>query len=205
MRSSARRRCLAYRHYWRRSSVAAAARRRSGICHGADCGLHTLSLPRRVGGRKTVRCPFSRNPGTPRPRSDFASPRCRRRSSPAVRSRAAASPGHAAAEPDRRWRRRCDAPESPMPRPAPAACLPPRRRGMPLELCVPCSHSVSRRQPALRGSRSCSIWAQKNRFAGRGRPRFSRSVLPSYSRRNRPRRCNSGTTRTTKSSSPPGR
>ena len=35
----------------------------------------------------------------------------------------------------------------------------------------------------------------KNRFFGRGRPRFSRSVLPSYSRRNRPRRCNSGTTR----------
>src|SRR5207245_753683 len=53
--------------------------------------------------------------------------------------------------------------------------------------------------------RSWSVSAQKNRLTGRGRPRFSRSVLPSYSRRNRPRRCNSGTTRSTKSSSPPGR
>src|SRR5262249_30292624 len=47
------------------------------------------------------------------------------------------------------------------------------------------------------------LW--KNRLGGRGRPRFSRSVLPSYSRRNRPRRCSSGTTLSTKSSSPPGR
>ena len=44
----------------------------------------------------------------------------------------------------------------------------------------------------------------KKRFSGRGRPRFSRKVLPSYSRRNRPRRCSSGTTRSTKSSRPPG-
>jgi len=45
----------------------------------------------------------------------------------------------------------------------------------------------------------------KKRFFGRGRPRFSRSVFPSYSRRNSSRRCSSGTTRSTKSSSPPGR
>ena len=47
--------------------------------------------------------------------------------------------------------------------------------------------------------------AEKKRFSGRGRPRFSRKVLPSYSVRNRPRRCSSGTTLLTKSSSPPGR
>src|ERR1700732_1123015 len=35
----------------------------------------------------------------------------------------------------------------------------------------------------------------KKRFSGRGRPRFSRKVSPSYSRRKRPRRCSSGTTR----------
>ena len=46
---------------------------------------------------------------------------------------------------------------------------------------------------------------EKKRFSGRGRPRFSRRVLPSYSVRNMPRRCSSGTTRSTKSSSPPGR
>ncbi len=44
----------------------------------------------------------------------------------------------------------------------------------------------------------------KKRFSGRGRPRFSRRVRPSYSRRNRLRRCSSGTTRSTKSSRPPG-
>jgi hypothetical protein len=44
----------------------------------------------------------------------------------------------------------------------------------------------------------------KNRFSGRGRPRFSRRVRPSYSRRKRSRRCGSGTTRSTKSSRPPG-
>ena len=32
----------------------------------------------------------------------------------------------------------------------------------------------------------------KYRLAGRGRPRFSRKVAPAYSRRNSPRRCNSG-------------
>src|SRR5690606_28085447 len=42
-------------------------------------------------------------------------------------------------------------------------------------------------------------------LGGRLRPRFSRSVRPSYSVRNRPRRCNSGMTRSTKSSPPPGR
>ena len=42
-------------------------------------------------------------------------------------------------------------------------------------------------------------------FRGQGRPRFSRSVRPSYSVRNRPRRCSSGMTSSTKSSSPPGR
>ena len=47
--------------------------------------------------------------------------------------------------------------------------------------------------------------SEKKRFSGRGRPRFSRSVLPSYSRRKMPRRCNSGTTRSTKSSRPAGR
>jgi hypothetical protein len=36
--------------------------------------------------------------------------------------------------------------------------------------------------------------AGKNRFGGRGTPRFSRNVLPSYSLRNTPRRCSSGTT-----------
>src|SRR5207253_5893809 len=46
---------------------------------------------------------------------------------------------------------------------------------------------------------------QKNLFLGLGNSRLSRSVLPSYSRRRIPRRCNSGTTRSTKSSSPPGR
>ena len=33
------------------------------------------------------------------------------------------------------------------------------------------------------------------RLGGRGRPRFSRKVRPSYSRRNNPRRCSSGTSR----------
>src|SRR5438067_3024670 len=46
---------------------------------------------------------------------------------------------------------------------------------------------------------------QKNLFLGLGNSRLSRSVLPWYSRRKIPRRCNSGTTRSTKSSSPPGR
>ena len=46
---------------------------------------------------------------------------------------------------------------------------------------------------------------EKNRFGGRGRPRFSRNVLPSYSRRRMPRRRNSGTTLSTKSSRPAGR
>src|SRR5262245_12100476 len=45
---------------------------------------------------------------------------------------------------------------------------------------------------------------QKNLFLGLGNSRLSRSVLPSYSRRRIPRLCNSGTTRSTKSSSPPG-
>src|SRR5262245_24111373 len=45
----------------------------------------------------------------------------------------------------------------------------------------------------------------KKRFFGRGRPRVSRNVLPSYSLRKRPRRCNSATTLSTKSFSPAGR
>jgi hypothetical protein len=40
--------------------------------------------------------------------------------------------------------------------------------------------------------------------AGRDNPRLSRSVVPSYPRRNNARRCNSGTTSRTNSSSPPG-
>jgi hypothetical protein len=44
----------------------------------------------------------------------------------------------------------------------------------------------------------------KKRFSGRGSPRFSRSVSPSYSRRKMPRRYSSGTMRSTKSSRPPG-
>ena len=39
---------------------------------------------------------------------------------------------------------------------------------------------------------------------GNGTPRFCRSIAPSYSVRNRPRRCNSGTTRSTNSLSAPG-
>src|ERR1700674_2273683 len=45
----------------------------------------------------------------------------------------------------------------------------------------------------------------KNRFRGRGKSRFSRSVVPSYSRRKIPRLCSSGTILSTTSSSPPGR
>jgi len=40
---------------------------------------------------------------------------------------------------------------------------------------------------------------------GRSSPIFSRSVVPSYSARNRPRDCSSGITSATKSSSPPGK
>ena len=47
-------------------------------------------------------------------------------------------------------------------------------------------------------------WGTKNRFSGRGRPRWSRNVVPSYSRRSSPRRCNSGTTRSTNASNPSG-
>src|SRR6185312_4345503 len=46
------------------------------------------------------------------------------------------------------------------------------------------------------------VWGKK-RFGGCGTPRFSRNVLPSYSLRKRPRRCSSGTTWSTNSSSPP--
>jgi len=46
---------------------------------------------------------------------------------------------------------------------------------------------------------------EKKRLGGRLRPRFSRRVVPSYSVRNRPRRCSSGTTWSTKSSRPAGR
>jgi hypothetical protein len=46
---------------------------------------------------------------------------------------------------------------------------------------------------------------RKKRLFGRGKLRLSRSVLPSYSRRNRPRRCNSGTTCAQKSSRPPSK
>ena len=52
------------------------------------------------------------------------------------------------------------------------------------------------RRLATAAGKNCSPAA-----AGRG----SRKVLPSYSRRKRPRRCSSGTTLSTKSSSPPGR
>ena len=45
----------------------------------------------------------------------------------------------------------------------------------------------------------------KNRFSGRGSPRLSRKVGPSYSARKMPRRCSSGTTFRTKSSRPAGR
>src|ERR1700722_12630715 len=45
----------------------------------------------------------------------------------------------------------------------------------------------------------------KNRFFGLGRPRFSRSVMPSYSRRKIPRFCSSGPTLWTKSPRPAGR
>src|SRR5256885_1644691 len=54
-------------------------------------------------------------------------------------------------------------------------------------------------------SAATDLLRSKKRFSGRGNPKFSRSVLPSYSRRNRPRRCSSGMTPRTKSSSPPGR
>jgi hypothetical protein len=57
--------------------------------------------------------------------------------------------------------------------------------------------------PRMREREGAQDW--KNRFRGRGRPRFSRSVTPRYSRRNRPRRCSSGTAKLTKSSSPAGR
>ena len=53
--------------------------------------------------------------------------------------------------------------------------------------------------PALFCSRSTA-----QRLCGNGSPRFSRSVLPSYSVRNRPRRCSSGMSRSTMSSSPRG-
>ena len=49
-----------------------------------------------------------------------------------------------------------------------------------------------------------SVDEPKNWFSGCGNPRFSRNVLPSYSRRNSPRRCGSGTTLSTKSSRPSG-
>src|SRR5882762_7954039 len=52
---------------------------------------------------------------------------------------------------------------------------------------------------------AATAFFSKKRLLGRGRPKFSRSVVPSYSRRNRPRRCNSGITPRTKSSRPPGR
>ena len=40
----------------------------------------------------------------------------------------------------------------------------------------------------------CCLRRAAKRLAGRGNPRFSRSVLPSYAVRNSPRRCNSGIT-----------
>jgi hypothetical protein len=46
--------------------------------------------------------------------------------------------------------------------------------------------------------------AGKKWFSGRGRPRWSRKVVPSYSRRKRPRRCSSGTTFAVKSRRPSG-
>ena len=66
-----------------------------------------------------------------------------------------------------------------------------------------------RRRRAAQGAEgldrpSLGIGARWRRLSGRGRPRFSRSVLPSYSVRNRPRRCSSGITRLEKSSCAPG-
>jgi|SRR5689334_19877615 hypothetical protein len=61
-------------------------------------------------------------------------------------------------------------------------------------------HGSVQKNPRNFGQRTLA----KKRFAGRGRPRVSRNVDPGYSRRNSPRRCNSGTTRSTKSSSPWG-
>ncbi len=74
----------------------------------------------------------------------------------------------------------------------------------------PCAERRRRCRPRSRsscgGAYSAALAvAVKKRFSGRGRPRFSRNVVPSYSVRKSPRRCSSGTTLSTKSSSPPGR
>lgn len=71
---------------------------------------------------------------------------------------------------------------------------------------VPRAHRVRCLEQAVpRAARTGERQVGKNRFFGRGRPRFSRSVRPSYSRRKMPRRCSSGTTLSTKSSRPSGR
>ena len=61
----------------------------------------------------------------------------------------------------------------------------------------------SRRETPLR--RADGACARRPGPRRAGRPKWSRKVVPSYSRRNRPRRCNSGTTRSTKSSNAPGK
>ena len=61
------------------------------------------------------------------------------------------------------------------------------------------------RRHIARGNRLTPQDRAKKRFSGRFSPRLSRKVGPSYSRRNSPRRCNSGTILVTKSSSPSGR
>ena len=67
------------------------------------------------------------------------------------------------------------------------------------------SSRESREVCSLRFGRCQTYVFAKKRFWGRGRLRFSLSVAPSYSRRKSPRRCSSGTTSSTKSSSPAGK
>ena len=62
-----------------------------------------------------------------------------------------------------------------------------------LQLVDPCADQAAQGQMGRSGDVGPA--QLKKRFSGRGRPRFSRSVLPSYSRRNKPRRCSSGMTR----------
>ena len=87
-----------------------------------------------------------------------------------------------------------------------------RRGPIILAVVLPCKTECVARD-TLPGSRrgagpeSCAgSRLRRGGFAGPGaRPRCSRKVRPSYSVRNRPRRRNSGSTSSTKSSSPPGR
>ena len=74
-------------------------------------------------------------------------------------------------------------------------------------LIVPVVRDADRLDLAL--SRAVGEAAQrtpeKNRCRGRGRPKYSRNVLPSYARHRMPWRCSSGTTLSTKFSRPAGR